>query len=548
LDGYETSMSPTRIIRLGFVCLSILPWMFSSMSASAATIVAGPEEAGFRAAIAAAQVGDTVMLKNQVRLQSTVVINKAITIAADPVEAWRTWFEGGFDGALLELTTNGIVFERLRFYGSAQTDALHVEGKTVTLRDCIITNCRLPVASNVEGARLRLEQVTVTYNEEGLNSRSIEATNCTFSNNMGYYGVFAHTMELNQCAIIGNFGTGLGLINGTVKNCVFRNNIAFGLWFDPDNGYLNLKGCLFYANNEGGAYLGEGGYATVDNCTFTRHTGGPAVYVSSDSHEILLRHCTVVDNVALEPDPPHWLYSGAAILARSNTRLENCLIADNPTAEDQNAANLAGDFVDGGGNVIGGPAHVSSLRDNGGPTLSLLPLSGSPAIDAGQPSDLVSDARGLSRLAGTAPDAGAIESGAGSLADTDADGIPDIWERLYGLNPEEATDAASDSDSDGQSARAEFDSGTNPTDQQSVHRTEQLLAERMSIFTPYPRWGYVTWTRRPGVFYRVEASSDLRTWSRLPDDAMPGGSTLWHNLGMIESNSPTTFYRVIATK
>lgn len=541
-------MSPIRFIRPGFVCLSILPWMFSTLGASGATIIAGPEEAGFRAAIAAAQAGDTVVLTNRVLLQSTVVINKAITISAASLEAWRTLFEGGFDGAMLELTTNGIVFENLRFYGSPQTDAFRGEGVSVTMRNCIITNCRRPVTSNGEAIQLRLEQVTVTYNEEGLNAHSLEATNCTFSNNGGYYGVFAYSMNLDRCAIIGNFGTGVGLINGTMRNCVVRNNIGFGLWFDPDNGYVNLKGCLFYGNTDGGAYLGEGGYATVDNCTFTRHTGGPAVYVSSDSHEILLRHCTVVDNVALEPDPPHWLYSGAAIFVRSNTRLENCLIADNPTAENRSAANLAGDFVDGGGNVIGGPALVSSLRDNEGPTLSLLPLAGSPAIDAGRPSDLVSDARGLSRLAGTAPDAGAIETGAGSVADTDGDEIPDLWERLYGLNPEEAADAASDSDNDGQSARAEFDSGTNPTDQQSVHRAGEMVVSVMSIYQAYPRSGYVTWTRRPGVFYRVEASSDLRTWICLPDAAMPGGSTLWHSLGMIESNSPTTFYRVIATK
>lgn len=518
------------------------------MVASAATIVAGPEESGFRAAIAAAQDGDTVVLKNQVRLQSAVVIHKAITIAADPPEAWRTWIEGGFDGALLELATNGIAIEGLRIIGSTKTDGLRAEGTTVTLRDCIIANCRRPVASDLQGASLRLERVTVTYNEVGLSAESLEARKCTFSNNGGWSGVGAHTVDLDQCVIEGNIGTGLGLINGTVKNCVFRYNVNFGLWFDPDNGYLNLKSCLFYANAGGGAYLGEGGYATVDNCTFTRHTGGPAVYVSSDSHDMLFRHCTVADNVAIPSEPPHWLFPEAAFWIGSNARLENCLVMDNPTADDRNASSLVGSFVDGGGNVIGGPAHLSSLRDNGGPTLSLLPLPGSPAIDAGRLSDVVVDARGLSRLAGTAPDAGAIETGAGALADTDSDGMPDIWERLYELNPDDAADAASDKDGDGQSTRAEFDSGTNPTDRVSVHRTEEVVISTMSIFNPYPRWGYLTWTRRAGIFYQVESSSDFRTWRRLPDTAMPGGSTLSHSLGLIESNSPTTFYRVIATK
>src|SRR5207253_508760 len=123
--------------------------------------------------------------------------------------------------------------------------------------------------------------------------------------------------------------------------------------------------------------------------------------------------------------------------------------------EDPHASGLIGNWTDGGGNVIGGPAYLSGLRDNGGPTLSLLPLPGSPAIDAGRPSDVVLDARGLSRHAGAGPDAGAIEMGAAALADTDGDGLPDIWERLHALNPGDPADASSDTDGDGQSALAE---------------------------------------------------------------------------------------------
>ena len=67
------------------------------------------------------------------------------------------------------------------------------------------------------------------------------------------------------------------------------------------------------------------------------------------------------------------------------------------------------------------------------PIPSLLP--GSPALDAGVPSDLVLEARGLSRLAGAAPDAVAIESDATTPADVDADGLPDIWESSHGLDP-----------------------------------------------------------------------------------------------------------------
>jgi len=75
-----------------------------------------------------------------------------------------------------------------------------------------------------------------------------------------------------------------------------------------------------------------------------------------------------------------------------------------------------------------------------------------------------------------------------------------------------------------------------------------VVLSSTSSSQPYPRWGYLTWTRYPGVFYHVEASDDLRNWRRMPDAAMPGGSTLWWSLGLIEPSSPTTFYRVLAVK
>jgi len=47
--------------------------------------------------------------------------------------------------------------------------------------------------------------------------------------------------------------------------------------------------------------------------------------------------------------------------------------------------------------------------------------------------------------------------------DSDLDGLPDQWEALYGLNPEDSRDAASDADNDGASALQEFLRDTDPT-------------------------------------------------------------------------------------
>jgi hypothetical protein len=216
-------------------------------------------------------------------------------------------------------------------------------------------------------------------------------------------------------------------------------------------------------------------------------------------------------------------------------------VADNPTNGAPHAAGLVGEWVDGGGNIIGGPARLGVLQDNGGPTVSLMPLPDSPAIDAGVPSDVMVDARGLSRIAGAAPDAGAIEVGAEPLADTDTDGLPDLWERLYGLNPTNAMDASFDLDGDGHNALSEYNCRTDPRNPQSVHRL-QLESVGWPNYSPGIE---LSWTRVHGVEYQLETSTDLHTWRKLPSRL-----SSWPKDGVPNLQYPapigagTLFYRV----
>jgi hypothetical protein len=56
--------------------------------------------------------------------------------------------------------------------------------------------------------------------------------------------------------------------------------------------------------------------------------------------------------------------------------------------------------------------NIGPVADNGGPTLTMALLPGSPAIDAGNPSLAPgTDQRGFPRPAGLAPDIGAFEYG-----------------------------------------------------------------------------------------------------------------------------------------
>ncbi len=50
------------------------------------------------------------------------------------------------------------------------------------------------------------------------------------------------------------------------------------------------------------------------------------------------------------------------------------------------------------------------------------------------------------------------------VLDADADGLPDEWEKLYGLNPSSAADADADADGDGFTNAEEYAAKTNPSD------------------------------------------------------------------------------------
>jgi hypothetical protein len=528
--------------------LCLVAIVLATTPVSAATI---DSEASLRAAINAATNGTTITIGANIELQSPIRVTNSLTFRNDSTYPFGYAVGGRFAGALFQIAADGVTFEGLRFYGSLQTDGFRME-KNLILRDCYVTSFRDPATVPENwweylDTRIRLERVTVTANQGGFESYNLEATNCTFSSN-ARNGAGGQNANIDRCVFEKNGGDGLLLTYGLVKNCVFRFNGDLGLRFDPDPGEMTLANSLFYANGGGALLVREQATATIDNCTFTRHTGAPVIVVT-EADDVLFRHCTVVDNLLIEGDPSAWPPppTGAFLVQANRVELQNCLVADNPITNNQHASGLVGSWIDGGGNVIGGPAGLGTLRDNGGPTLSMLPLPGSRAIDAGVASDLMTDARGFSRPAGIAPDAGAIESAAAPLADTDGDGLPDNWELFHGLNITNATDATSDMDADGRSALAEYQSRTDPTDSKSVLRIENFQRWPAGDTTFMIRF---RWPRIPGVTYQVETSTDLRQWQKARSNVWI--SHYYSNDSRFSefdgpADSSATFYRVTVT-
>jgi hypothetical protein len=96
------------------------------------------------------------------------------------------------------------------------------------------------------------------------------------------------------------------------------------------------------------------------------------------------------------------------------------------------------------------------------------------------------------------------------LADSDGDGMPDIWEFVNGLNPVTNEDAALDDDRDTLSNLEEFLAGTDPQDPDS--------ALRINPFSRSPVAGQLqlSWKSVAGKRYRVLISGDLVNWASLP--------------------------------
>src|SRR5688500_18695467 len=78
-----------------------------------ADIVASPEEVNLRAAIAAAQPGDTVHLVSAVLLSSPLRIDKPITLYGDPSQNYRIFLHGFLDTELLQIGADGIILHGL---------------------------------------------------------------------------------------------------------------------------------------------------------------------------------------------------------------------------------------------------------------------------------------------------------------------------------------------------------------------------------------------------------------------------------------------------
>jgi hypothetical protein len=204
-------------------------------------------------------------------------------------------------------------------------------------------------------------------------------------------------------------------------------------------GGLSLSACTldnnFCTNSSGGAINSQGSLA-MTNCTLAFNGGGYGGGVYNNG-QATVRNCTIVSN--------HGGGAAGGLFADGSVSVSSSIIAGNTSPIGPDVNNTA---VSGGYNLIGSTNNsggfglagshdqygstasplnpmLGPLLDNGGPTATMAPLAGSPAIDKGNSFGAATDQRGRPRPydfaavtnagGGDGSDAGAFELGPAAL-------------------------------------------------------------------------------------------------------------------------------------
>jgi hypothetical protein len=347
---------------------------------------------------------------------------------------------------------------------------------------------------------------TVTAGNGGgiLNAGNLTLTRCTVSGNVA--GGPLLTLPGNLAAKPGGNGGGIyNLGTLTLTSCTLSGNVAGKGEVGAPGGAGGSGGAVFNAGNATlTACTVSGNQAGAGGNSFTLHPGvggsGGGICNATNASPVRLHNILVVSNLA---------GLGGAVLRLGGTSLPG---PPGPGPDlfgafSSQGYNLAGiaDFSTGLTNRVSGDlagsgavpidASLGPLQNNGGPTFTMALLPRSPALDAGDdallspPFNLTTDERGLPRKSGKHVDIGAFEAQTALQA----------------------------------------------TQAQSQITTVTSLPNGQFRFT------VVT---GPGTTGRIEASSDLQTWTTLTNfTSTPDGMYVFTDL-----SAPSylqRFYRVV---
>lgn len=205
------------------------------------------------------------------------------------------------------------------------------------------------------------------------------------------------------------------------------------IYLDARNSDLVIGSCYFLRNQgqSGGALFATTLTCEITGTTFFRNQSffGFAMVVNNPTSQIpgtlgfRLRNSTFAANQSRLANS----FSSPIILGNSGAEITHCTLADgvgsyafsdfpaglpvltNCIVYEISPATASSFDPASSGNYIGPNPRLSPLGNHGGLWPTLVPMEGSPALEIGSITDLTTDQRGLPRISGVNPDAGAVE-------------------------------------------------------------------------------------------------------------------------------------------
>lgn len=208
-----------------------------------------------------------------------------------------------------------------------------------------------------------------------------------------------NTTSLVSGSVIRTFGTRL-----VVEDSVVANNKGMGINVENQTFNVQIKNSAIYNNSAVGVYFMLCFGCEISNSTIynnglgislnSLNMGGPG-----SDYNVKISNSTIVDNVGIPGggninlgfyDPATRLILNNSVVAIHDASKANCSaggyslfsnhgISSSHSVYDDSSCSI----LSGSGNLLGVDPKLGSLVNNGGLTPTMLPLSGSPLIDAG---------------------------------------------------------------------------------------------------------------------------------------------------------------------
>ena len=440
-----------------------------------------------------------------------IVINKSLAIDASALTTGITInVKGRFGGVIrigkrATVSITGVTMKR--GYSETEGGGIHNQG------DLTLVRCTVVDSGAEEGGGgiynlgvLTLERSIISGNRDD-----------DGPGGGGVHNSASGTATISNSSVLGNSAENGGGIHNSGSMTINSSTISSNITHDDYGGAGISNFGLLTINNStisGNADRGDegGGIAnramlTINNSTIS---GNVTEYAGGGIHNrggILMLLNTTVSNNFADSNKPNGIHNTSG----STLTLINSIVAGNDSAR----MDLSGDgtVILKGMNLIGETPRLAPLGYYGGPTETMPPLPGSPAIEMGVLTEMVpeTDQRGGPRIVGKAPDIGAVEafsfSSIETLEDTDADGIPDILEPVYGLTVR-TDDRMMDTDRDGHTDAIEIANMTNPLDPSDYLRILSIekAQDQQGDSSVYD----ISVAVFPGLAYSLETNQDLR--------------------------------------